>query len=286
MVSSGRPRPSGCPSMFRGPGGPLLGEHAHELLHPTPPSRAPVRTAGHGQTMYRPPRRRRGVVDALHRRRSRHRDPAAHHRRRPSGRTGARPSSRRFPAGFCAVATHGDQHGPGIYWPRRASTWSCPRPTTWARSWTSPVGTRASACRSGTTVTDGLWLREGRGGRPGTRWRHARRAGHARLRHPHRHGARCPRGVERQQRALRVERDLPSSARRSAAASCCSPGEVVLGRGRRRYTTPWVVSRRPDDGLDGLAAALHTYERSLAGAPGRPNRSCSTSGRRCGSTTT
>ena len=32
VVSSGTAEPSGYPSVFRGPGGPMLGEHAHELF--------------------------------------------------------------------------------------------------------------------------------------------------------------------------------------------------------------------------------------------------------------
>src|SRR5688572_30147137 len=32
VVASGTAEPSGYPSVFRGPGGPMLGEHAHELF--------------------------------------------------------------------------------------------------------------------------------------------------------------------------------------------------------------------------------------------------------------
>ncbi len=45
------------------------------------------------------------------------------------------------------------------------------------------------------------------------------------------------------------------------------PGEVVLDEGES-YTTPWVFVVAADDGLDGIAHALHTWQRTLPTHPG------------------
>ena len=50
-------------------------------------------------------------------------------------------------------------------------------------------------------------------------------------------------------------------------ASSSSPGEVVLAEGET-YATPWVYVAAADDGLDGLAASWHTWQRSLPSHPG------------------
>ena len=58
----------------------------------------------------------------------------------------------------------------------------------------------------------------------------------------------------------------PPPAPRSAAASCCCRARCVLAPGES-YATPWVHVVAADDGLDGLAAAWHAYQRSLPAHP-------------------
>ena len=113
-------------------------------------------------------------------------------------------------------------------------------------------------------LTDGLWLREARGGRPGLDAAtmlvvgtpgfsftdgevigvHVGWSGNA---------------------VLRVERDAASIAT-VGGGELLQPGEVVLAEGES-YTTPWVYVAAADDGLDGLAATWHTWQRSLPSHP-------------------
>ncbi|KFI53827.1 alpha-galactosidase [Bifidobacterium callitrichos] len=44
------------------------------------------------------------------------------------------------------------------------------------------------------------------------------------------------------------------------------PGEIMLGQGDS-YETPWVVVSTSDQGLDGIAQSLHTWQRGLASHP-------------------
>ena len=113
-------------------------------------------------------------------------------------------------------------------------------------------------------VTDGLWLREGRDGRPGldaatmvvlgtpgfstttgeVMGVHVAWSGNS---------------------VLRVERDAASGTT-VGGGELLLPGEVVLGR-EESYATPWVHVATADDGLDGLAAAWHDWQRSLPAHP-------------------
>ena len=113
-------------------------------------------------------------------------------------------------------------------------------------------------------VTDGLWLREGRDGRTGldaatmvvlgtpgfgtttgdVMGVHVAWSGNS---------------------VLRVERDAATGTT-VGGGELLLPGEVVLGRDES-YATPWVHVATADDGLDGLAAAWHTWQRSLAAHP-------------------
>lgn len=114
------------------------------------------------------------------------------------------------------------------------------------------------------TVTDGLWLREGREGRPGlggatlavlgTRGFDTR-SGTVLGVHVAWSGNTCS----------RVERS-PDLGTTLGGGELLQPGEVVLGQGDE-YASPWVVFGASDAGLDGLAAAFHTYERSLPAHP-------------------
>lgn len=113
-------------------------------------------------------------------------------------------------------------------------------------------------------VTDGLWLRESREGRPGLG-----AATMAVLGTPHFstttgrvlavHVAWSGNSV------LRVERDSAGGPT-LGGGELLQPGEVVLGTGES-YRTPWVLFAAADDGLDGLAAVWHAFERSLAAHP-------------------
>ncbi|WP_439936869.1 alpha-galactosidase [Nocardia sp. N13] len=114
------------------------------------------------------------------------------------------------------------------------------------------------------TVTDGLWLREGREGRPGlggatmavlgTRG-FGTRSGTVLGVHVAWSGNSC----------FRVERS-PDLGTTLGGGELLQPGEVALGTGED-YVSPWVVFGASDSGLDGLAEAFHTYERSLAAHP-------------------
>jgi len=64
---------------------------------------------------------------------------------------------------------------------------------------------------------------------------------------------------------LRLERDAATGTCLGGGALLL-PGEVALAE-RESYRTPWVFFAAADDGLDGLAAAWHAYQRSLAAHP-------------------
>ena len=113
-------------------------------------------------------------------------------------------------------------------------------------------------------VTDGLWLREGRGGRPGLD-----AATMVVLGTP---GFSGPDGdvvgvhvAWSGNYVLRVERD-GATGTTIGGGELLLPGEVVLGEGDS-YRTPWVFFAAADDGLDGLAASWHTWQRSLEAHP-------------------
>jgi alpha-galactosidase len=113
-------------------------------------------------------------------------------------------------------------------------------------------------------VTDGLWLRESREGRPGLG-----AATMVVLGTPHFstttgrvlavHVAWSGNAV------LRVERDAAGGPT-LGGGELLQPGEVVLAPGES-YATPWVMFAAAADGLDGLAAMWHAYQRSLAAHP-------------------
>ncbi len=64
---------------------------------------------------------------------------------------------------------------------------------------------------------------------------------------------------------LRVERDATSGTT-IGGGELLQPGEICLAKGES-YTTPWVMFAAANDGLDGLAAAWHGYQRSLPSHP-------------------
>jgi alpha-galactosidase len=113
-------------------------------------------------------------------------------------------------------------------------------------------------------VTDGLWLRETRTGRPGLASPTMLVVGT-----PHFsttegdvigvHVAWSGNGV------LRLERDAATGTT-LGGGELLQPGEVRLSRGES-YSTPWVHFAAAVDGLDGMAASWHTYQRSLPTHP-------------------
>ncbi|HQR26119.1 MAG TPA: alpha-galactosidase [Nocardioides sp.] len=113
-------------------------------------------------------------------------------------------------------------------------------------------------------VTDGLWLRESRGGRPGldsatmlvlgspgfTTTRGQVLAAHV---------------AWSGNSVLRLERSAATGTT-LGGGELLQPGEVALGTGET-YQSPWVYFAAAEDGLDGLAAVWHTYQRGLAAHP-------------------
>jgi alpha-galactosidase len=113
-------------------------------------------------------------------------------------------------------------------------------------------------------LTDGLWLREARTGRPGLGSPTMAVLGTPGFSTTYGevlglHVAWSGNSV------LRVERD-PATGTTIGGGELLLPGEVRLAPGES-YATPWVHVVAADDGLDGLAAAWHTYQRSLPAHP-------------------
>lgn len=117
-------------------------------------------------------------------------------------------------------------------------------------------------------IADGLWLRESRGGRPGFDWATVLIAGSAGL------GFAAGEAVAV---SVACSGNSVLLAQRSAAGPAASPatmgggelllpGEVVLGADES-YVGPWVFVVAADDGLDGIAARLHAWQRSLSSHP-------------------
>lgn len=115
-------------------------------------------------------------------------------------------------------------------------------------------------------VTDGLWLREGRDGRPGLDSATMAVVGSAGFGTTHGdvvavHVAWSGNTV------LRVERDAASGTT-VGGGELLLPGELALTHGET-YRTPWVFFASSDAGLDGLAASWHEWQRSLPAHPTR-----------------
>ncbi len=113
-------------------------------------------------------------------------------------------------------------------------------------------------------VTDGLWLRESRAGRPGL--------GAATMTVLGTPGFSTTYGevlgvhvAWSGNSVLRVERD-PATGTTIGGGELLLPGEVRLAAGES-YATPWVHLAAARDGLDGLAAVWHAHQRSLPAHP-------------------
>jgi len=113
-------------------------------------------------------------------------------------------------------------------------------------------------------LADGLWLRETRGGRPGLESPTMLVAGTAGFGFGT--GRVVAIAVETSGNSvLGVQRD-PDGPAVLLGGELLWPGEVVLGAGEQ-YAMPWLVVVAADDGLDGVAAALHTWQRSWPAHP-------------------
>ncbi len=115
-------------------------------------------------------------------------------------------------------------------------------------------------------LTDGLWLRESRFGRPGL--------GAATMVVLGTPGFSTTYGdvlaahvAWSGNSLLRVERDAGVGTT-LGGGELLQPGEVTLAEGES-YATPWVFFAAAADGLDGLAAVWHAYQRALPSHPVR-----------------
>ncbi len=113
-------------------------------------------------------------------------------------------------------------------------------------------------------ITDGLWLREGRGGRPGLDAATLVVAGTPGFSTTHGHVIGVHVGWSGSS-VLRVERSAAEGAT-IGGGELLLPGEVRLSAGAS-YASPWVYVAASDAGLDGLAESWHGYQRSLAAHP-------------------
>ncbi len=114
-------------------------------------------------------------------------------------------------------------------------------------------------------ITDGLYLRESRGGRPGLGAATMLVAGTPGFSTTYGevlavHVAWSGNSV------LRLERD-PATGTTLGGGELLKPGEIGLAQGET-YASPWVHFVAADDGLDGVAAAWHTWQRTLPTHPG------------------
>ncbi len=113
-------------------------------------------------------------------------------------------------------------------------------------------------------VTDGLWLRESRAGRPGLGAATMAVLGTPGFSTTYGEVLAVHVGWSGNS-VLRVERD-PATGTTIGGGELLLPGEVRLAH-EESYSTPWVYVAAAADGLDGLAAAWHAHQRSLPAHP-------------------
>jgi alpha-galactosidase len=116
-------------------------------------------------------------------------------------------------------------------------------------------------------VRDGIWLREGRTGKPGPESVTMLSVGTAGFNF----GSGEVWGVHLawSGNSRHFLERLPSGQTVIGAGELLLPGELVLASGRS-YTTPWVFVAASAAGLDGLAAQFHGYLRALPAHPSGP----------------
>ncbi|MCW2739200.1 alpha-galactosidase [Nocardioides sp.] len=246
--------PAGYPSTFRGPGVPLLGEHAHELF--TRPHLSGHRTGAPGSDAAWSTR---FVLDHVEESDSRlvvrAGDAAA-------GLT-LTTELEGLPGGLLRGRHVLRSTGPGSF---HLAALDVVLPAADDLIELLDLTGRHEGERTPQRhrVADGLWLREGREGRPGLGGATTAVLG--------------TRGFDTRtgtvlgvhvawsgNSLLRVERS-PDLGTTLGGGELLLPGEVALEQGDE-HVTPWVVFGASDEGLDGLAAAFHTYERSLPAHP-------------------
>lgn len=265
VVSSGSAETSGYPSVFRGPGGPLLGEHAHELFTRPHLRGHRVRAAG--------PRQNDGVdqhrVDAAWSTRftrAQVESTGTHLRITATDRQAGlalQTELEALPGGLLRGRHTVTSTAPGSYVLESLDI-ALPTPDNLSELLDFTGRHEGEMAPQRHTITDGLWLREGREGRPGLGGAtlvvlgspgFSTRTGTVLGAHVAWSG----------NSTLRVERS-PELGTTLGGGELLQSGEVVLDDGES-YCTPWVVFGGSDEGLDGLAQAFHTYERSLDGHP-------------------
>ena len=116
-------------------------------------------------------------------------------------------------------------------------------------------------------IASGVWLREGRGGRPGFESPTLLVAGTAGF--GFRQGEVWAVHVGWSGNARYLLERRPSGFTVLGAGELLLPGEVVLLQSDT-YATPWVYLVSSRDGLDGLSRQLHTFQRSLPAHPNSP----------------
>lgn len=114
-------------------------------------------------------------------------------------------------------------------------------------------------------INDGSWLRESRTGKPGCESANLLVTGTPGFGFGHGRVIGMAVAWSGNSR-LGVVRGAQGPAR-LIGGELLRPGEVTLARGES-YSTPWVFVVAADDGLDGIAAALHSWQRQLPSNPG------------------
>jgi len=115
------------------------------------------------------------------------------------------------------------------------------------------------------TVNDGVWLRESRAGKAACESATMIVAGTPGFGFGHGDVIGLSVGWSGNSR-MGVARG-PHGPARLLGGELLQPGEVALEQGES-YSTPWVFVIAAGDGLDGIAAALHSWQRSLPAHPG------------------
>ena len=116
-------------------------------------------------------------------------------------------------------------------------------------------------------VTDGVWLRESRGGRPGHASATELLAGTAGFGFAT--GEVWAAHVAWSGNSRHFLERQPSGQITLGGGELLLPGEIVLAAGES-YATPWIYFVASDAGMDGIAAQLHSYLRSLPAHPALP----------------
>ena len=249
---------SGYPTLFRGPGAPLLGEHAHELF--TRPHLRGHRVAcGAGVTTAGVAWSTRFVRSGLVATETHLRILATDEQAGLALET----ELEALPGGLLRGRHTLTSTAPGAYALEGLEV-ALPAPDDHNELLDFTGRHEGERTPQRRTVTDGLWLREGREGRPGLGGATLAVLGTAGFST----GTGTVLGVHvawSGNSTLRVERS-PDLGATLGGGELLQPGEVVLGEGET-YRTPWIIFGASTGGLDGLAAAFHTYERSLDAHP-------------------